>query len=48
MVICETKVINKTGLHARPAAELSSLAMQYKSSITIKNLSRNGIEAFAE
>ncbi len=48
MVICETKVINKTGLHARPAAELSSLAMQYKSSITIKNLSRNGIEANAK
>lgn len=48
MVTRETRVINKTGLHARPAAELSSLAMQYTSSIRIRNLSRNGIEANAK
>lgn len=48
MVTRETEVINKTGLHARPAAELSSLAMRYKSNIRIRNLSRNGMEANAK
>lgn len=48
MVTREAKIINKTGLHARPAAELSSLAMKFESNIKIKNLSRNGIEANAK
>lgn len=48
MVTRETTVINKTGLHARPAAELSNLAMQYQSSVKVKNLSRGGMEANAK
>lgn len=48
MVSRETEVINKTGLHARPAAEISNLAMQFKSDIKIRNLNRSGIEADAK
>lgn len=32
----KTKVINKTGLHARPASEFTSAASKFKSKITIK------------
>lgn len=38
MICCETKVINKTGLHARPAAMLCSEANKFKSDIKIKKL----------
>ena len=48
MVTRETEVINKTGLHARPAAEISNLAMRFKSDIKIKNVNRSGIEADAK
>ena len=34
------KVINEVGLHARPAAEFVKLAAQFKSRITVRNLSR--------
>ncbi len=34
----ETTIINKTGLHARPASEFTKLASQYESEILIKNL----------
>lgn len=33
---------NKVGLHARPAAEFFKQARQFKSKITIQNLSRAG------
>ena len=35
-------VQNKIGLHARPAAEFFKKARQFKSKITIQNLSRAG------
>ena len=34
-----TKVINKLGLHARPASDLALKAKEFSSVITIKNLS---------
>lgn len=34
------KVINEVGLHARPAAEFVKLAAQFKSKITVRNLTR--------
>ena len=34
-----TKVINKLGLHARPASDLALKAKEFSSTITIKNLS---------
>jgi len=34
-----TKVINKSGIHARPASELALKGKKYASIITIKNLS---------
>lgn len=34
----ETIVINKTGLHARPASEFTKLASRYESEILVKNL----------
>lgn len=35
MVECEVKVVNKLGLHARPAAEIVKCAAKFKSEITI-------------
>lgn len=35
MVSAETKILNHSGLHARPASILTKLASQYKSEITI-------------
>lgn len=35
----ETTVINKTGLHARPASDFVKCAKQFSSRITIANLS---------
>lgn len=34
----ETIVLNKTGLHARPAAEFARLATQSRSKVTIENM----------
>jgi phosphocarrier protein HPr len=34
----ETVIVNKTGLHARPASEFTRKATQFESEITIKNL----------
>lgn len=38
--MCEktTKIINKTGLHARPASDFVKAAGKYKSEVTISNL----------
>ncbi len=38
MIKANTKIINKTGLHARPATEFVQLAKQYESAISIRNL----------
>lgn len=38
MYSARTKVINKTGLHARPASEFVKEAKKYASKITIANL----------
>ena len=34
-------ILNKTGLHARPASEFISMASKFKSRITIKKLGRD-------
>ncbi len=34
----ETTIINKTGLHARPASEFTKLASRFEAEITVKNL----------
>lgn len=36
-----TTVINKTGLHARPASDFVAAAKKFKSKITIKNLTED-------
>jgi len=38
----QTKVINETGLHARPASEFVAEAKKFASKITIKNLGKEG------
>lgn len=48
MVIGDTIVKNKTGLHARPAAALAKAAAKFKSKITIKNLDTGSEEANAK
>lgn len=48
MAIGETTVVNKTGLHARPAATLAKAAAQFKSKITIRNLDTGSEEANAK
>ena len=40
-----TKVINKLGLHARPASDLALKAKEFSSIITIKNLSNSEAKA---
>lgn len=37
----QTTIVNKTGLHARPAAEFTRAATKYLSDIKIVNLDRN-------
>jgi len=39
MVTLNTEVINKLGIHGRPAANLTMKAKEFESAITIKNLS---------
>ena len=41
MVKMTTKVINKLGIHARPASELTLKAKEFSSTIVLKNLSTN-------
>lgn len=48
MISCETKVINKTGLHARPAAMLCGEANKFKSDIKIKKLDDKGMTVNAK
>lgn len=48
MVTGETIVKNKTGLHARPAAQLAMAAAKFKSKVNIKNLNTNSEEVNAK
>jgi len=48
VAIGETMVVNKTGLHARPAATFASAAAKFKSKITIKNLDTDSKEVNAK
>ena len=43
----KTTIINKTGIHARPASDFVKLAETFSSDITIKNLS-NGSDGNAK
>ncbi len=42
MVTKQTSIINKTGLHARPASDFVLKAKGFESKITIRNLDENG------
>ena len=44
----QTTVVNKMGLHARPASEFVATAGKFKSAIRIRNLSNNSDEANAK
>lgn len=48
MAIGETTVINKTGLHARPAATFATAAAKFKSKISIKNLNTDSKDVNAK
>lgn len=41
MVSKQTIIINKTGLHARPASNFVLKAKEFKSEITIRNINKN-------
>ncbi len=41
MIRKQTKIINKTGLHARPASDFVLLAKTFESKITIRNMEEN-------
>ncbi|MDD6526143.1 MAG: HPr family phosphocarrier protein [Firmicutes bacterium] len=41
MVLENVKVINETGIHARPASDFVHLANSFKSNITITNIKTN-------
>ena len=40
-----TTVLNKTGIHARPAAVFSSAAKKFQSNITVTNLSAEPVKS---
>jgi phosphocarrier protein HPr len=42
MVSKQTVIINKTGLHARPASDFVLKAKKFQSKITIRNIDDNG------
>lgn len=42
MVSKQTKIVNKTGLHARPASNFVLKAKEFESNITIRNLDKDG------
>ena len=48
MISCETKVINQTVLHARPAEMLCSEDNKFKCDIKIKKLDEKGMTANAK
>ena len=48
MVSAETTVLNKTGLHARPASMFSAEAGKFSAKITVKNLTTDSQEVNAK
>jgi phosphocarrier protein len=42
MVSAQTKIVNKTGLHARPASAFVMKAKEFESAVTLKNLDTDG------
>ncbi len=48
MIIKQTRIINKSGLHARPASELVKTAKKYNSKITIRKMENDGEEVNAK
>ena len=44
MITRTTKVLNKSGIHARPASAFVNEAKQFKSQITIRNLNRSSMK----
>jgi len=38
----QTQIVNRTGLHARPATEFVRTAQRYQSKITVQNLEKEG------
>lgn len=42
MVNAQVQVVNKTGLHARPASNLAGLAKKFKSKITLVHDDKSG------
>ena len=40
MIAKQTKIINKTGLHARPASDFAVAAKRFSSKVYIRNLDR--------
>lgn len=45
MIKRELEIINKTGLHARPASELVLLAKKYESKVTIAKVGGQAVNA---
>ncbi len=45
MVTRQTEVLNKSGIHARPASVLVNEAKRFESRITIRNLNRTNMES---
>ena len=48
MIIKQTRIINKSGLHASPASELVKTAKKYNSKITIRKMEKDGEEVNAK
>lgn len=42
MVSKELKIVNSTGLHARPASDFVAKAKEFTSAVTIQNLDKEG------
>ncbi len=45
MITRQTEVLNKSGIHARPASVLVNEAKRFESRITIQNLNRTNMES---
>lgn len=48
LIFRETIIVNKMGLHARPAATFAKTAAQFQSTIKIRNLDTNSAEVNAK
>ncbi len=48
MTTKQTTIMNKTGLHARPASDFVLKAKNYESKVTIRNVDENGEEVNAK